>query len=117
MVLDGVAEADSEEMSSEWSFGMVNAGLENGPTAGNCGLEHAAELEEPFAMAGVADAAADEEGAERGFGQEACGNVIGEIAAFGYAVHFSDLVGSDGINLLAQTGTKDQQVTDKSPAE
>src|SRR5260370_25973614 len=117
MVLDGVAEADSEEMSSQWSFCLVNAVSENRPTARNCGLEHAAELEEPFAVTGVADAAADEEGAERGFGQEACGNVIGEVAAGSPAIHFSDVVGSAAINLLAQKGRKDQQVTQKSRAQ
>ncbi len=34
-------------------------------------LEHAAELEKPLAVAGVAHAAADEERAHGGFGQEA----------------------------------------------
>src|SRR6266851_2939472 len=80
-------------------------------------LEHAAELEEPFAMAGVADAAADKEGAQRRLGQEACGNIVGELAASGYTIHFSDFVGADGINLLAQEGRKDQQVPQKSPAK
>src|SRR5467141_5432666 len=71
MVLDGVAEADSEEMSSQWSICLVNAVSKTDLPPGLCGLEHAAELEEPFAVAGVADAAADEERAQGRLGQEA----------------------------------------------
>jgi hypothetical protein len=40
-------------------------------------------LEKPFAMAGVTHAATDEEGAQRSFGEEACGNIVGEIGAGG----------------------------------
>src|SRR6267143_686995 len=79
--------------------------------------ENSAQLEKPFAMAGVADATANEEGAERGLGQEASGNIVGELAASGHTIHLSDLVGSDGINLLAQKGRKDKQVTQESRAK
>src|SRR5438477_2919713 len=80
-------------------------------------LEHAAQLKEPFAVAGVADAAADKEWADGCFGQEACGNVVGEVAAGGYGVHFPDFVGSDGVNLLAQKWRKDQQITQEPPTK
>src|SRR5258708_38463829 len=42
-----------------------------------------AQLEEPFAVAGVADAAVDKERAEGGFGQEALGKIVGELGAGG----------------------------------
>jgi len=68
-------------------------------------------------MAGVADAAADKEWADGCFGQEACGNVVGEVAAGGHTVHFSDLVGSDGVNLLAEKRRKGQQIMQKPRAK
>src|SRR5882724_11318189 len=49
--------------------------------------ENSAQLEKPFAMAGVADATANEEGTERGLGQEASGNIVGELAASGHTIH------------------------------
>ena len=78
------------------------------------GLEHAAELEKPFAVAGVAYAAADKEGSQGRFCQEACSNIVREVTAGGQTIHLSDLISSDGIDLLAQKGGEDQQVTQKS---
>src|SRR5260370_2898612 len=80
-------------------------------------LEHAAELEEPCAVAGVAQAAADKERAQGRFRQKSCGNIVGEIGAGGYAVHFSDLVGSDGVDFFSEKRRKSKHVTQKSPAK
>src|SRR5229473_2214217 len=80
-------------------------------------LEHAAQLEEPFSVAGVADAAADEEGAERGFGQEAGGNIVGELGAGGYAVHLSDFVSADGVDFFSEKWRQGEQVVHVSGAE
>src|SRR5438093_965884 len=60
------------------------------------GLEHAAELEKPFAVAGVAYAAADKEGSQGRFCQEACSNIVREVTAGGQTIHLSDLISSDG---------------------
>src|SRR5258706_225735 len=62
----------------------------------------------------VDEAAADEEGAYGGFGQEACGNIVWEGGARGYAVHFSNLVGADGIDFFSDKWRKGQQVMQKS---
>ena len=64
--------------------------------------EHPAQLEKPFAVAGVTDAAADEEGTEGRFGQQTSGNIVGELAAGGHAVHFSDFVGANGVDFFPE---------------
>src|SRR5260370_10798356 len=79
-------------------------------------LEHAAELEEPFAVAGVAHAAADKERAQGRFRQKSCGNIVAEIGAGGYAVHLSDLVGSDGVDFFSAKSRNTNHVTQKSLA-
>jgi hypothetical protein len=59
-------------------------------------------LEEPFLVAGIADAAADEDGTERSFGDEAPDNVAGELGyGKGVAVHFAKLARTGEINLFA----------------
>src|SRR5438046_8493790 len=82
-----------------------------------CALPISAELEKPFAVAGVAYAAADKEGSQGRFCQEACSNIVREVTAGGQTIHLSDLISSDGIDLLAQKGGEDQQVTQKSGAK
>src|SRR5258708_3070707 len=73
------------------SLGMTLNGL-----FGNL-LEHAPQLEKPFAVAGIADAAADEERAQGRFRQEAGGHVVRELAGVGCAIHLAELVCSDRI--------------------
>src|ERR1700741_2732620 len=68
-------------------------------------------------MAGVAAAAADEEGAEGGFCQKSRGHIVRKVAVGGHTVHFSDLVSSNGVDLFAQEWRKDHQVTQKSGAK
>src|SRR5258708_3628967 len=65
-------------------------------------LEDAAELEEPFLVAGVADAAADEDRAEESLGENAAGGVAGKLGSGeGIAVHFADFGKSGEIDLFA----------------
>src|SRR5215471_3826362 len=80
-------------------------------------LEHAAELEEPFAVAGVAHTAADEERAHGRFCQETQSYIVGKVAAGRYAVHFANLVGTNGVHLLANKGRQREQVVDKAGSE
>src|SRR6266852_5975754 len=89
---------------------LINAVIGNCPITPIAGLEHAAQLEKPFAAAGVADAAADEEGAKGRFRQKSRGNVIGKLGAGGYAVHFSDLVGANGVDLFPTKRREGEQV-------
>src|SRR5882757_4239738 len=66
------------------------------------GLKDAAELEEPFLVAGVAYAAADEDGAEEGLGEDAAGEVAGKFGSVeGVAVHFADFGKAGEIDLFA----------------
>ena len=62
-------------------------------------------------MAGVADAATDEERAQRGLGQQARGHVVRELAAGGHAVHFAELVGPDGVDFFANEWWQRKEVT------
>src|SRR5882762_6416355 len=65
------------------------------------GLKDAAELEEPFLVAGVAYAAADQDGAEEGFGEDAAGEVAGKFRGVeGVAVHFADFGEAGEIDLF-----------------
>ena len=65
-------------------------------------LEDAAELEKPFLVASVANAAADEDGTEKGLGQDATGRVTGKSrGGEGVAVHFADFGEARDIDLLA----------------
>src|SRR5258707_1848659 len=66
------------------------------------GLKDAAELEEPFLVAGVAYAAADEHGAEEGFGEDAACEVAGKFRGVeGVAVPFDDFGQARGIYMSA----------------
>src|SRR5260221_28271 len=65
-------------------------------------LEDAAELEKPFLVAGVADAAAYEDRAEESFGEDAAGGVAGKLGSGeGIAVHFADFGKSGEVDLFA----------------
>src|SRR5258705_2301481 len=66
------------------------------------GLKDAAELEEPVLVAGVAYAAADEDGAEEGFGEDAACEVAGKFGSVeGVAVHFADFGEAGEVALFA----------------
>src|SRR5215469_16527536 len=80
-------------------------------------LEHSSELEEPFAVARVTQAAADKERAYGGFRQESQGHIVGKVAASSYPVHFANLVGTNGVHLLANKGRQREQVVDKAGSE
>ena len=65
-------------------------------------LEDAAELEEPFLVAAVADASANQDGTEKSLGQDATGRVTGKFRRReGVAVHFADFGETSDIDLLA----------------
>jgi hypothetical protein len=65
-------------------------------------LEDAAELEEPFLVPGIADAAANEDGAQRGFRNESSDNICGEFGyGKGVAVHFAEFARTKKVDLLA----------------
>src|SRR5712664_404935 len=77
------------------SLGMTVNGL-----FGNL-LEHAPQLEKPFAVAGVADAATDKEWSQGRLRQQAGSHVVRELAGVCCAIHLAELVGSDRIDLFA----------------
>ena len=81
------------------------------------GLEHAAELEKPFAVAGVAHAATDEERAHGGFCQQARGHIVRKIAVGRHAVHLANFVRSNGVDFLSDKGREREQIMDKARAE
>src|SRR5262245_29250641 len=73
-------------------------------------LEHAAQLEEPFAVTGVAHAAANEERPHGRFRQESHGHIVGKIAACGDAVHFANLVGPDSVDFFPEKRRQRNQI-------
>jgi len=59
-------------------------------------------LKEPFLVTGVADAAANEDGAEKGFGEDAASEVAGKFGGGeGVAVHFADFGEAGEVDLFA----------------
>src|SRR5580700_2806016 len=65
-------------------------------------LKDAAQLEEPFLVAGIAYTAADENGAEEGFGEDATGEVAGKFGGGErVAVHFADFGEAGEVDLFA----------------
>src|ERR1700739_498220 len=65
-------------------------------------LEDSAKLEEPFLVAGVADAAADQDRAKERFGENAAGGVAGKFGGReGIAVHLADFGKAGEIDLFA----------------
>src|SRR5215472_10656497 len=80
-------------------------------------LEHAAELEEPFAVTGVAQAAADKERAYGGFRQESQRYIVGKVAASSYPVHFANFVGTYRVHLLAHKRRQREQIANKAGSD
>src|ERR1700739_3257614 len=66
------------------------------------GLEDAAELEEPLLVAGVAHAAANQDGTEEGLCEDAAGEVPGKFrGGEGIAIHFADFGKAGDVDLFA----------------
>src|SRR5271157_1120372 len=70
-------------------------------------LEDAAELEEPFVVTGIANAAANKDRAEGCFADESSDDVGGEPGhGIGIAIDFAELAPAREINLLADERRK-----------
>jgi len=65
------------------------------------GLKNASQLEKPFAVAGVADAAANQDGTKRGLGEKSQSAVTGEARSNGTAVHFADFASGVEVHLFS----------------
>ena len=65
-------------------------------------LKYVSELEEPFSMASVTYAAADQEWTECGVGQDATGDVIGKLASFHTAVHLAEFIRTKCIHFFSK---------------
>src|SRR5258708_39603910 len=74
------------------------------------GLEQGAGMEIPFGVAWVAPASADDQWAERGFGEDAAVEVVGEAAFVRKTIHFCEFVGADGIDFLAEERRQGEEV-------
>src|SRR6266571_311871 len=79
--------------------------------------EHSSQLEEPLAVAGIPDAAADEERAYNRFGEKARGHIVRKSAPVGHAIHFAKFVGPHGVHLFADKGWQGEQVMEKARSE
>ena len=73
-------------------------------------LEDSPELKEPFLVAGIADAAANEEWTEGGFGYHAGLHIVGEPGLRGEPVHLGDFIGADDVDLLAEERRQSQKL-------
>ena len=93
-------------------FGCLSvlACLHAWPPAEAMKSKHPAKLEEPLAMSAIADASAEDQGSNRGLGQNAESKIIGELAGVGKAVHLAEFVAGDGINLLSCQWRQSQQI-------
>src|SRR5882762_10331490 len=69
-----------------------------------------AELEIPFAVAGVAPASADDQRAESGFGEDAAVEVVRESTLVRKAIHFCEFVGADDIDFFAEEWRQGEEV-------
>jgi hypothetical protein len=64
-------------------------------------LENATELEKPFLVPGIADAPANEDRPQRGFGDESSDNIGGKFGnGKGIAIHFAELARAGEIDLF-----------------
>src|SRR6516165_9322486 len=63
-------------------------------------LEDAAELEEPFMMAGVADAPTDEDRTKQGFSEQSNRAVTGQLWRVWIVIHFGDFSRAVKVDLL-----------------
>ena len=80
-------------------------------------LEDSPKLEEPFLVAGIADAAADEKWAEGGFGDHARLHVGWELRLRGKLVHLCEFVRADDIDLFAEEWRQSQEFMNVTGAE
>jgi hypothetical protein len=58
-------------------------------------------LEKPLVMAGVADAAANQDRSKRGLGEKSQSAVTGEARGNGIAIHFADFAGTVDVHLFS----------------
>src|SRR6266705_3011535 len=79
--------------------------------------EHSSQLEEPLAVAGIPNTAADEERAHDRLGQKARSHIVRESAPVGHAIHLAKFVGPHGVHLFADKGWQREQVMEKAPSE
>ena len=68
-------------------------------------------------MSAVADASSENQRPYGSLGQNADGNVVGEPAGAGKAVHLAKLVGGDGIDFLSGQRRQGQQIVQISRPE
>jgi len=73
-------------------------------------LEDPPKLEKPFAVAGVADAAADEERAHGGFCQESCRHIVRKVAIGGYAIHLANFIGANRVDFFPKKRREREQI-------
>src|SRR5216684_724627 len=100
----------SSPLTTRHSFDVL--GLHPGATS-----EHSPQLEEPLAVAGIPNAAADEERAHDRLGEKARGHIVRERAPVGHAIHLAKFVGPHGVHLFADKGWQREQVMEKAPSE
>jgi hypothetical protein len=65
------------------------------------GSKNAPQLEKPFVMAGVADAAANQDRSKRGLGEKSQSAVTGEARGNGIVIHFADFAGTLDVHLFS----------------
>src|SRR3954467_9726750 len=65
-------------------------------------LKYVSELEEPFSMATITNTTADQQGTERGVGQDATGDVIGKLASFRAAIHLAEFIRAKCIHFFSK---------------
>jgi hypothetical protein len=73
-------------------------------------LKNTPELKEPLVMTRIAHRTAYEQRPQRSFGQHAGGEIVRESAFGADSVHFSELVGTDRLNLGAHEGRQRKNI-------
>src|SRR5208283_3540700 len=74
------------------------------------GSKNASQLEKPFVMAGVAEAAANQDRAKRGLGEKSQSAVTGEPRGNGIAIHLADFAGAVDVHLLSDEGRQGEDL-------
>src|SRR6266581_3448725 len=79
--------------------------------------EHSTQLEEPLAVAGIPNAAADEERAHDRLGEKARSHIVRKSAPVGHAIHLAKFIRPHGVHLFADKRWQREQVMEKAPSE
>src|SRR4029077_10420777 len=66
--------------------------------------KNATQLEEPFVMAGVADAAANQDRTKPGLGEKSQNTVTREARGGGIVIHFANFAGGVDVHLFSHEG-------------